>query len=97
MDDNNNAIASKEFVDLSKKIELQQKYINELETAVHLHRLLPSAVKNLKKENDDLKSEIKAQKSIIDEKHQQIMDLRNQACDHVQEIASIKESVFSSL
>ena len=87
MDDNNNAIASKEFVDLSKKIELQQKYINELETTVHLHRLLPSAVKNLKEENDDLKSEVKA-------KNQQIMDLRNQACDYVQEITSIKESTY---
>ena len=54
-----------------------------------MHRLLPSVIKDLKKENEILKSEVKIQKDVTNEKNQQIMDLRSQVCHNLQEIASI--------
>ena len=44
---------------------------------------------DLKKENEDLKSELKIQKDVRNEKNQQIMDLRSQVCHNLQEIASM--------
>ena len=54
-----------------------------LETTAYLHRLLPSVIKDLKKENENLKSEVKIQKDVTNEKNQQIMDLRSQVCHNL--------------
>ena len=45
-----NQISAQKVIDLTKTMDSQQKYIKELET--YLHRLLPSVIKDLKKENE---------------------------------------------
>lgn len=78
-----NQILAQKVIDLTKTVDSQQKYIKELETTAYLHRLLLSVIKDLKKENEILKSEVKIQKDVTNEKNQQIMDLRSQVCHNL--------------
>ena len=61
-----------------------------------MHRLLPSVIKDLKKENEILKSEVKIQKDVTNEKNQQIMDLRSQVC-HNLDLKKEKEDLKSEV